>query len=59
MWQPGKVQLNKIITSHTYLATMNYWAPLHETEEDEYVEETRTIKPVQTIENTNSNKWTC
>jgi hypothetical protein len=38
---------------------MNYWAPLHETEIDEYVEETNTIKPIQTIENTNSNKWTC
>ncbi len=37
---------------------MNYWAPLHETEKDEYIEETNTIKPVQTTENTNSNKWT-
>jgi hypothetical protein len=37
---------------------MNYWAPLNKTEEDEYVEETNTIKPVQTTENTHSNKWT-
>jgi hypothetical protein len=36
---------------------MNYWAPLHKTEEDEYVEETNTTKPVQTKENTTSNKW--
>jgi hypothetical protein len=57
-WQPGKVQSNKINTSHTYLATMNYWAPLHETEEDEYIDKTNTIKQVQTTENTNSNKWT-
>jgi hypothetical protein len=57
MWQQGKVQSNRISTSHTYLATINYWAPLHKTEEDEYIEETNTIKPVQTAENTNSNKW--
>jgi hypothetical protein len=37
---------------------MNYWASLHKTEEDKYIEETNTIKPVQTIENTNSNTWT-
>jgi hypothetical protein len=35
---------------------MNYWAPLHKKEEDEYIEKTNTIKPVQTTENTNSNK---
>jgi hypothetical protein len=45
-------------TSDTYLATMNYWAPLRKTEEDKYIEETNTIGPVQLIENTNSNKWT-
>jgi hypothetical protein len=52
------VQSNTINISHTYLATINYWAPLHKTEEDEYIEETNTIKPVQTTENTSSNKWT-
>jgi hypothetical protein len=36
---------------------MNYWAPLHETDENEYIEETNTIKQVQTTENRNSNKW--
>jgi hypothetical protein len=51
--------LNKINTSDTYLATIKYWTPLHKTEEDKYIEETNTIKPDQTIENTNSNKWTC
>jgi hypothetical protein len=57
MWQPGEVQSNKINRSHTYLATMNYWAPLHETDEKEYIEETNTMQQVQTTENTNSNKW--
>jgi hypothetical protein len=37
---------------------MNILAPLHKTEEDEYIEETNTIKQVQTTENKNSNKWT-
>jgi hypothetical protein len=38
---------------------MNYWAQLHETDEDEYIEEANTIKQVQTTENTNSYKWKC
>jgi len=58
MWQPGKVISNKINTTHTYLATTNYWAPLHEAEEDNNVEETNTIKAVQPAANTKSNKWT-
>jgi hypothetical protein len=58
MWQPGKVKLNKTNMTQTYLATMNYLAPLHETEEDNNLEETNTIKAVQPITNTNSNKWT-
>jgi hypothetical protein len=58
MWQPGKVISNKINTTHTYLATTNYWAPLHETEEDKNIKETNTIKAVQPIANTKSNKFT-
>ena len=57
-WQPGKVISNKIKTNHTYLATTNYWAPLHETEEDDNIEEIKQIKTVQPITNTNSNKLT-
>jgi hypothetical protein len=34
---------------------MNYGAPLHKTDEDEYIEETNTIKQGQTTEDTNSN----
>jgi hypothetical protein len=49
---------NKINTTHTYLATTNYWAPLHEAEEDDNVKETNTIKAVQPIANTKSKKWT-
>jgi hypothetical protein len=48
----------KINTTCTYLATTNYWAPLHEAEEDKNVRETNTIKAVQPIANTKSNKWT-
>ncbi len=57
-WQPGQVALNKIYTTHTYLATMNYWATLHEAEEEDNVKETNTIKAVRPIANTKSNKWT-
>jgi hypothetical protein len=49
---------NKINTTHTYLATTNYWAPLHEAEENNNIKETNTIKAVQPIANTKSNKWT-
>jgi hypothetical protein len=49
---------NKINTNHTYLATTNYWAPLHEAEEDANVKEIKQIKAVQPIANTKSNKWT-
>jgi hypothetical protein len=43
---------------HTYLTTTNYWAPLHETEEDDHIENTNIPKVVQSIANTKSNKWT-
>jgi hypothetical protein len=49
---------NKINTDHTYLATTNYWAPLHEAEEDNSTDQTNTIPTAQTIKNTKSNKWT-
>jgi hypothetical protein len=59
MWQPGKVIPNKINTVHTYLATTNYWAPLHEAEEeDDSANQTKAIPTAQTITNTKSNKWT-
>jgi hypothetical protein len=58
MWQPEKVKLNKMNTTHTYLATTNYWAPLHEAGEDNNIKETNTIKVVHPIANTKSNKWT-
>ena len=57
-WQPGKVKQNKINTSHTYLATMNYWAPLQETDNEEQVEEIDQITTIQPTRNTKSNKWT-
>ncbi len=59
MWQPGKVISNKVNTIHTYLITTNYWAPLHETEEDDHIEDSNIPKVVQSIANTKSNKWTC
>ncbi len=43
--------------THTYLATTNFWAPLHEAEEDNNLKETNTTKAVQPITNTKSNKW--
>ncbi len=58
MWQQGKVISNKINTNHTYMATTNYWAPLHEAEEDDNVEEIKQITAVQLIVNTKTNKWT-
>ncbi len=42
--------------THTYLATTNYLAPYHEAEEDNNNKETNTIKAVQPIANTKSNK---
>jgi hypothetical protein len=58
-WQPGKVILNKENTIHTYLKTTNYWAPLHEEEDDDHIEDSNITKVVQSIANTNSNKWMC
>jgi hypothetical protein len=57
-WQPGKVILNKINTTHTNLATTNYWAPLHKAEEDNNLEEINQITAMKPIANTKSNKWT-
>ena len=59
MWQPENVQPNKINTSRTYLATTNYWAPLHEETEDDDndVEQINIINNAQTIAHTKSNKW--
>ena len=57
-WQPEKVIPNKINMAHTYLATTNYWAPLHEAEEDDSADQTNAIPTAQTIKNTKSNKWT-
>jgi hypothetical protein len=31
--------LNKLNTTHTYLATTNYWVSLHKAEEDDHVED--------------------
>ncbi len=51
---------NKIKRNHTYLATTNYWAPLHdEAEEDKQVTQINVITTKQSIANTTSNKWTC
>jgi hypothetical protein len=59
MWQPGKVISSKIKTNHTYLATMTYWAPLHDEEdESEQPEQINIIEANQSIANTNGNKWT-
>jgi hypothetical protein len=49
---------NKINTAHTYLATTNYWARLHEAEEDDSTDQTNTIPTAQTIKNTTSNNRT-
>ncbi len=57
-WQPGKVMSNKVNTIHTYLTTTNYWAPLHESEEDDHIEDSNIPKVVQSIANMKSNKWT-
>ncbi len=57
-WQPGKVIPNKMNMANTYLATTNYWAPLHKAEEDDIADQTNTIPTAQTIKNTKSNKWT-
>jgi hypothetical protein len=58
MWQLGKMISNKVNTIHTYLTTTNYWAPLHETEEDDHIEDSIIPKVVQSIANMKSNKWT-
>ncbi len=54
-----KVLSSKIKTNSTYLATTNYWAPLHdEEEESEQPEQINITKTKQSIANTNGNKWT-
>jgi hypothetical protein len=58
--QPGKVQLKKINTNSTYLATTNYWAPLNEDIEEkgdeiEHINHTTTTQPIVHMK---SNKWT-
>ena len=59
IWQPGKVIANKIKTNHTYLATVDYWAPLYdESEEDEQPEKINQIKETQPIVTSKTNKWT-
>jgi hypothetical protein len=59
-WQPGKVLTNKIYLNHTYLETMNYWAPLDKNNEKEQEEkEINSIKQQPaTIQKPKSNKWT-
>ena len=52
-WQPEKVIPNKINTAHTYLANTNYWAPLHEAEEDDSTDQTNTIPTAHTIKTQN------
>jgi hypothetical protein len=49
---------SKITTNHTYLATTNYWAPLHKAEEDDSTNQNNTIPTAQTITNKKSNNWT-
>ncbi len=46
-YQPEKAISNKVKMNCTYLATTNYWAPLHESEEEEDIEEINTITKVQ------------
>jgi hypothetical protein len=60
-WQPGKTSINKLNTDHTYLATVNYWTPLQNIEENEEEEEEemniiKTSPPIKI--NNKSNKWT-
>ncbi len=50
MWQPGKVISNKINTNHTYLATTNYWAPLHKAEEDSAANCKHKVKQMDTLD---------
>ncbi len=60
MWQPGKVQLNKITKSLTYLTNTNYWAPLLEKieESEEEHEEMNAVTSKQPQPETKTNKWT-
>jgi hypothetical protein len=60
MWQPGKVLTNKTNTNHTYLETMNYWAPLDKNNKEEQEEkEVNSIKQQPaTMQKPKSNKWT-
>ena len=50
---------SKIKTNHTYLATTNYWAPLHDEEEEtNEPEQINIIEAKQSIATTRGNKWT-
>ncbi len=59
MWQPGIVLLNKINTNNTYLAIMNFWAPLEMVEDNnkQPKEEFNIINTKATKQN-KINKWT-
>jgi hypothetical protein len=53
------VILRKIKTNHTYLATTNYWAPLHdEDKESQQEEQINIVETKQLVANTKENKWT-
>ena len=62
MYQPGRVNLNKITTINTYLAVTNYWAPLNNKEEEEETKEEEILKLQQLTkppdQRAKSNKWT-
>ena len=56
MWEPGTVLMNKINKNHTYLATMSYWPPLQDTEDDATVRQINIATSMpQSITNTTSN----
>ena len=56
MWQPGKVLLNKINTTH--LNATNYWTPLQlDEEENEEEEETEEANNIYNEQKPKSNKW--
>jgi hypothetical protein len=53
------LQLNKINTNSTYLATTNYWAPLNDDieEKEDEIEHINHTNTTQSIAHTKSNKW--
>ncbi len=60
MWQLRKVISNKLKMNSTYLATTNYWAPLHnkaEQEPEQINMITTATGAEQLIAITKSNKW--